>query len=572
VTLGRPPLPSPQGPQAEPFPALLHQPLFGTSLPTGSDRAATESEALRTQPHLKQTPLPPPPPPSPSQPQPQPSPVGRGPSSIEAGDGWADDPYAGAGPPPALRLAGPEPTARHGSNSLLRDRVPLVPVLKHKRKRHPFRVLFKLLLVLAVLAGAAAAVWYEVLPRLEGSGWADDVAPIADEVAAARALAWQRPVRVKPLAPLEYSGRLAKSILGINGDTEPAFVGEWRAMGLAEGPVDLIGLGSEAVAARPAFFDVETDTVYTVDSLMGPLRVAVLRRALTEALIAQQSDAPMGVPGSSAHLAARLLSEADATTLAQSLPVESADIDAARSQRNALVVQVGGASRYPVDLIVGDAGVTALFTAATDTAGRAEIAALRPQSDAALLDVGRPMSSLPEPVPAGGGTQRGMVYWYYVLASRLPTAEAWQAATAWNGDDVVVTGPGPANGLVCVTAAITTTDAAGGDRLMAALTQWSASAPPEAATTVGRTGNRIDVSSCDPGSAADTITNVAIPFGDTVIERALVGNLDTVSDAVRVCTVNGVRGFGVVALLRSGDQATADMAMSNIRTACATAE
>lgn len=566
MTFGRPPLPPQPPPPNESFPALLHQPLFGTSLPVGSDRAATESEALRTQSQPKQ----PPPPPS-SPPSPQPSPARRVPSSTEAGDGWAGDPYAGAGPPPALRLADKEPTPRSGSNSLLRERVPLVPVLNRKRKRHPFRFLFKLVVVLALLAGVAAAVWYEVLPRLESSGWADDVEPIADEVAAARGLTWDHAVRVVPLAPLEYSGRLATSILGVSEAAEPAVAGEWRAMGLAEGPVDLTGIGSQAVATRPAFFDAGTDTVYAVDSLTGPLRRVALRQALMEALIAQQPGAPMGVAGSPARLAARLLSEADATTLAQSLPFESADVDAARSQRNAFVVPTGGISRYPVDLIVGDAGVTSLFDAATDTPGRAAIAALRPQSDAALLDVGRSMSSIPEPVSAGGGTPRGMVYWYYVLASRLPSAEAWQAATAWNGDDVVVTGPGPAGGLVCVTAAIATSDAAGRDTLMAALTQWSAEAPPEAATTVGLTGDRIDVSSCDPGEAADTITKVAAPFGDASIERGLVGNLDTVSDAVRRCTVGAVRGFGLAGLVRSGDQATADMAMSDIRNACATA-
>jgi hypothetical protein len=555
-------------PPNESLPALLHQPVFGTSLPVGSDRTTTESNGLRTQPHPKQTPLPPPPPP-PS----QPSPVGWGPSSIEAGDGWAGDPYAGAGPQPALRLAGPEPTARHGSNSLLRDRTPLVPVLKYKRKRHPFRVLFKLLLVVALLAGAAAAVWYEVLPRLERNAeWAADVAPIANEVAAARALPWDHPIQVIPLDPIGYSSRLAQSILGIDGDTLPAFVGEWRAMGLAEGSADLTGIGAEAVAARPAFFDANTDTVYTVDSLMGPLRIVALRRALTEALLAQQPDAAMGVPGSPAQLAARLISEADATTVAQSLPVGPGDIDAAQSQRNALVVPFGGPSRYPVDLIVGDSGVTARFAAAADSDGRAAIGALRPASDAALLDVGRPMSSLPETVSGGGGAQRGMVYWYYVLAAHLPSDEAWHAATAWNGDDVVVTGPGPVNGLVCVTAAITTTDAAGRDRLMAALTRWSASVPPAASATVGLTGNRIDVSSCDPGGGADTITSAAAPFGNAIVERALVGDLDTVSDAVRTCTVNAVRVYGVVALVRSGDQATADTAMSNIRNACATAE
>jgi hypothetical protein len=165
-----------------------------------------------------------------------------------------------------------------------------------------------------------------------------------------------------------------------------------------------------------------------------------------------------------------------------------------------------------------------------------------------------------------------MVYWYYVLAAHLPSDEAWHAATAWNGDDVVVTGPGPVNGLVCVTAAITTTDAAGRDRLMAALTRWSASVPPAASATVGLTGNRIDVSSCDPGGGADTITSAAAPFGNAIVERALVGDLDTVSDAVRTCTVNAVRVYGVVALVRSGDQATADTAMGDIRNACATAE
>ncbi|MEY4231446.1 MAG: hypothetical protein RLZZ362_2295 [Actinomycetota bacterium] len=544
-------------PPNESFPALLHRPVFGTSLPEASDRAATESEALR-------------PPPSQAQAQQQQARVD--PSTPDAGDGWAGDPYAGVGPPPTLRLAGQESGPRNAGNSLLRERVPLVPVLNRKRKRHPFRFLFRLLVVGTLLAGATAAVWYEVLPRLESSAaWAADVELIADEVAAARALTWDHPVRVTPLAPVEYSGRLAQSILGINDGTVPAFVGEWRAMGLAEGSADLTGIGSEAVAARPAFFDAATDTVYTVESLVGPLRVAALRRALTEALIAQQPDAPRGVPGSPADLAARLLTEADAATLAQSLPVESADIDAARMQRNTLVVPVGSPSRYPVDLIVGDAGVTALFAAANDTAERTVIEALRPQSDAALLDVGRPMASLPDPVSAAGGNQRGMVYWYYVLASRLPSDEAWHAATAWNGDDVVVTGPGPVNGLECVTAAITTTDAAGRDRLMAALTQWSASAPPEAATTIGLTGSRIDVSSCDPGGSADTITTVAVPFGNAVIERALVGSLDTVSDAVRTCTVGAVRGFGLVGLVRSGDQATADRAMSDIRNACATA-
>lgn len=529
------------------------------------DQVPTESAALR----------PPPPPPSQQpqtqQPQTQQQPTRRGPSSPEAGDGWAGDPYAGAGPPPALRLAGQESGPRNAGNSLLRERVPLVPVLNRKRKRHPFRFLLRLLVVVALLAGAAAVVWYEVLPRLESSAWADDVEPIAEQVAAARSLTWDHPVRVIPLAPIEYSDRLATSILGVGSGAEPALAGEWRAMGLAEGPVDLTGIGSEAVAARPAFFDVAADAVYAVDSLSGPLRTVALRQALSEALLAQQPGAPKGVADSPARLAARLLSEADAATSAQSLPIESADVDAARTQRAGFVVSVGGSSRYAVDLIVGDAGVTSLFEAATDTAARSSIAALRPQSDAALLDVGRPMSSLPDPVSAAGGTQRGMVYWYYVLASRLPSAEAWQAATAWNGDDVVVTGPGPVGGLVCVTASIATTDAAGRDTLMSALTQWSASAPPEAATTVGVTGSRIDVSSCDPGEAADTTTNVATPFGDAAIERALVGSLDSVSDAVRTCTVGAVRGFGLAGLVRSGDQATADTAMSDIRNACATA-
>ncbi|MEX1106442.1 MAG: hypothetical protein WEB78_09600 [Ilumatobacteraceae bacterium] len=519
--------------------ALLHQPLFGTVAPAATPPLADDPGAM---------PMPPP----------SPTPITSSPDAV--------------GPPQELRLAGQDLTVRPPPNSLLRDRKPLAPMVVRRKERHPFRVLFKLLLVLSLFAGAAAAVWYVVLPKLHADTWAADVQPLADEVASARMLGWDHPVRVVPLDAAEYARRLAASTLGVNAATAPVTAGEWRAMGLAEGSVDLSSMGAGAVAARPAYFDVGADVVYEVDSLADPLRSIALRRALTEALIAQQSYAPTASPGSPAALAARLIDEADAASSAAGRPIDVTTRDMAEVQRDALAVPVGDATRYPVDLLIGDAGLTALFDGVTDPVARASMATMRLASDAALLDPGRSASSVPVPVSAGeGGAQRGMVYWYYVLASRLPAVQAWQSAAAWNGDDVVVTGPAMPGGAVCVSAALATVDAAGRDAMLAALTQWAAAAPPAATTTVTLTGERIDVMSCDPGSDADTITSVPTPFGDAAIERALVGDLGASTDAVRRCTVGAVRGYGIAAIVRSGDAVAANAAMSDIRNACATA-
>lgn len=544
VSFGRSSTTPQQASQSEPFAALLHQPLFGTSLP------ATEP----SEPQVERM-VPPPPAGAP-----YPEHDTSAPEHVP--DGMA------AVVEPTLRLVGADPAARPGQNSLLRERVPIVLPPRAKRRRRPFRFLLKLVLVLAFFAAVAAAVWYVVLPRLHRAQWQGDVKPIAEEVATARGLTWDHPVEVVRLGQLEYGTMLARSTLGVTEENESAVAGEWRAMGLAEGALDFSAVGAEASADRPAFFDARDDVVYALASLEDPLRVLALRRALAEALIAQQAGPPVGEPGSSASLAARLLTEADAATTAEAMPVEQADRTAAVLQRSSLVTATPGASRYPIDLMLGDAGVTTIFAGVSDPAVRASISALRPLSDAALLDVGRPISSLPATVSAAPAQQKGMVYWYYALASRLPAAQAWSAAAAWNGDDVVINGADPSGGRVCVTASIVAVDASGRNALFAALTEWSAAAPPSAASTVALDGDRIALSSCDPGADADTITSTATPFGDAPIEIALLGDLDAAPDLVRRCIIDAVRGFGVAATVRIGDQPAADAAMADIRNAC----
>ena len=544
MSFGRSSTTPPQAPQNETFAALLHQPIFGTSLPP-EEQSVPQVEPLE----------PPPPPVAPYRDH-DTSMAEQAPS------------YTATVVEPTLRLAGADPSVRPAQNSLLRERVPIVLPPRAKPRRHPFRFLFKLVLVLAFFAAVAAAVWYVVLPRLHRAQWQGDVKPIAEELATARGLTWDHPIEVVRLGQLEYGTMLARSTLGVTEENESAVAGEWRAMGLAEGAIDFGAVGAEASADRPAFFDAQDDVIYALASLDDPLRVLALRRALAEALIAQQEGRPVGEPGSSASLAARLLTEADAATTAQAMPVEQADRTAAVSQRLSLVTATPSASRYPIDLMLGDAGVTPIFAGVADPAVRASISALRPPSDAALLDVGRPLSSLPAPVSAGGALPKGMVYWYYALASRLPAAQAWSAAAAWNGDDVVINGADPSGGRVCVTASIVTVDASGRDALFTALTEWSAAAPPSAASTVALDGDRIAVSSCDPGADADTITSTATPFGDAPVEIALLGDLDAAPDPVRRCIIDAVRWFGVASTVRAGDQPATDAAMANIRNAC----
>ncbi len=456
------------------------------------------------------------------------------------------------------------------TEQLLRDRAPLVPVLKRKR-RHPFRAAARFLVVVALIGGAGFGSWYLVEARTRDATWAPDVAELADRVAADMGLAWDHPVQVEALSAPEYADRFAGWALSVDGGNVRDREGEWRALGLMEGPLELLSIGRVAGAYRPAYYDDVAGVVYERAGLPKQLRDVALGAALAEAILAQQPGGRLPPVGTSAALAARIVARSDAAATAARLA--AADPAAAKwaTGQAADLVDVETASvmappRYALDMMIADSGFTPVMTRLEDPAERAAMRGLRPASDAALLDLARSISSVPAPVATEAGVQRGMVYWYYALASRLPSDEAWRAATAWNGDQVVVTRT-PTG--VCVDAELAAIDQDGRVVLLDALQRWADTAPPEAAAGVAQAGERIQVHACDPGPGADVVTNFAIaPFGSAPEERRLLTEMGAATDGERRCAALAVRGYGVVEMLRAGDDVRAAEAMAGIAGAC----
>ena len=121
-----------------------------------------------------------------------------------------------------------------------------------------------------------------------------------------------------------------------------------------------------------------------------------------------------------------------------------------------------------------------------------------------------------------------------------------------------------------MTSTISALDEAGRQKLQTAFEQWAALAPVESLTTVTPVGvDQVEVKSCDPGLAADTMADVPVtPWGFAADELDAVVDVDARATDVRSCTINAIRSYGVHQLSAAGDPAAAT-AITDIQTSCA---
>ena len=297
----------------------------------------------------------------------------------------------------------------------------------------------------------------------------------------------------------------------------------WRALGLVNGELDLDLVGRQAVNDLPAFYEPATKTILVTDDLKSyeHLYRFALRRALTTALLDQQFDwsSRVATATPAVSLAIRATIDGDALAVANSLAADdSAD---QLSPELFSFVQANATALAPSQYaatIIGRAGVAMRPTIAAMADDPVSLAALEqavPSSDG-LLDPARSGS-----IPASMRGTEGMMFWYYVLASRIDDGQAWSAATHWASDSIT-TAPGSA---LCVDAQVGAPDANGAAVLLAAFTSWAAAAPVESATTVVPIeGNQVNIHACDPGAAITASLPVKVPvaFGGAGVERALV--------------------------------------------------
>ena len=114
-------------------------------------------------------------------------------------------------------------------------------------------------------------------------------------------------------------------------------------------------------------------------------------------------------------------------------------------------------------------------------------------------DVTEPIEALAPPADAEWlvSYQFGPVYLYLLLSLGLPAPEALTAADGW--------GNGAAtdyrlDGLVCVDAHVVADSRDDADRIEDGFQRWALSRPAAANALVGRNGNDLYISACDPGS------------------------------------------------------------------------
>ena len=413
-----------------------------------------------------------------------------------------------------------------------------------KKKGHLLRTFMTLVVLFGILAGGAFAAKKYLLHPVT---WAADLKPLADGVEAQRGLKFRASVPVTAVPAADYAKRLAGSAIDSTTDHAPV----WRALGLLNGEFDLEAIGRQAMNDSPAFYDPATKTIFVSDDLKAfeHLYRFALRRALATALLDQQFDWSSRVSPTSpaAWLGLRSTIDGDALAVANALAVRDAPDQLAPEFLS--FVQVHGNTIAPSQYaaaITGRPGVVmrpTVVSLASDPVSLATLEKATPSNDAAL-DVGRiPPATLSPP------TTQGMMFWYYVLASRIDDGQAWSAANHWTGDTLTVTSadvPSP-----CVDATFSAADPVGVAPLLGAFQAWAAAAPAESTTTVTQVdATTIAIRACDPGAVLTAALPAKVPvgFGGAGVERALVQSAVSAARNTKLdilCVVAAARARGV---------------------------
>ncbi|MEY4607381.1 MAG: hypothetical protein RLY45_2141 [Actinomycetota bacterium] len=445
------------------------------------------------------------------------------------------------------------------------------PAVRPRRKRRILSRLVTMLVLLGLVGvGLTAARQYLIEPQ-----WADDIAPLADEIATVRGLEFTAAVPVVEQTPTVYSMLLAESVLDLSESVLDDTAGEWRALGLLNGVFDAAVLGRTALPDQPAFYDPATKTVNVVNGLGPELRTFALQRALTMALLDQHYAWSALITGEplSVVTGTRMIVEADALATAQSLVTEAERTEIATQvteqvdrlevppspspYATALLSRLGVAM-WPWFRELPDSDRIALLTAVHFSDAQVldlrRFAVVAPAAGSApsTTIAGRPVA-YPDEAPAGS---RGMLFWYHVLASRVDSDLAWRAALSWQDDAVEVD---RIAGKVCVSA-LFETDVAGSLSAKPAFEQWAATSPSPVTLVVtdravdpatgAATGLQISVQVCDagPGSPASDGRSRLLLGGAPLRTEQFVRLLEANEGLVRVAAACLVYGPDPVAV------------------------
>jgi hypothetical protein len=353
-----------------------------------------------------------------------------------------------------------------------------------------------------------------------------------------RKLEFDHPVRVEFLSDAAFVKEFQRDDPKITKhDRQEAerIAGELRAVGLIEGPVDLIQSQRDLGATDTVgFYDQDRKALYVRGTDLSDVDTRVtLVHELTHALQDQHFDLTQlddGVKTEGEDFALTALVEGDATSVEDdylfSLPQAEQDtyFDGADDTSAAAPDDPSSPAIPPV---------LDLFTSGPYVFGSRYVGLLRasggmdrvnrafaepPVSEEEIIDpvaarAARPGRHVATPKLTANERRRGKpdefgaLSLYLVLASRLDPERSLRAAEGWGGDRYVGFTKRGTDGQECLRISMTGDTRADTAELADAFSQWAATLPAGAAHSE-RVGDRVGLTACDTGSttAADEAT------------------------------------------------------------------
>jgi hypothetical protein len=393
------------------------------------------------------------------------------------------------------------------------------------RKQHRRRRTVKVIMSLFVLGGLVYASLTYGRSYLFPEDWPRDVVPTVEALQQRSGLEFADPVAIVTMPDADYAAKIAGTVFGPSfGATWTTSVPRWRALGLVDGEPVVEAVNAVAGAWLPAHYDPADGQIYRSTTASGPALDNAMENALAAALVAQQvtgSDDPV-VPAADATAPASIetasLARLAVADLTAELVAGPATADTDRSALGPLPVPMAHRLIGAEDLgapILESLGVTP---------DRAGAVAGFDVDVATVLDV--PWTAAPVPgmiegdLTDGAAAAVGSDYWYMVLAAYLPADTAAEGANSIGADLYT---PAIRGAQQCVYGTFTPATPELLGQLQVSLGAWAELAPTQAAAkaTTLADGVTVQLSTCDPGTAADAIRTpgVASALVDRQIAR-----------------------------------------------------
>ena len=430
--------------------------------------------------------------------------------------------------------------------------------------------------------------------------WDRRISPYAKIAAKQRGLRFQHPVRVRflPVARFEKTVTADEGELTAEDRKElERATGLMRAFGLVHGDVDFFE-ASNAVSSGGtlAYYSFKTQRITIRGMRLTPAIRSTLVHELTHAL--QDQHFGIGARMKKLEKAAKRGEDTSAPSVLEAVfegdadrvedlyrdslsPAERRALDSGVADQNdtaserlddvpAIFVTMMTSpyilGRALVDTVANDGGNSAVDDLLT-TSPVHEIALLDPLGVLAADVKARPVDvpQLDRGEKKWDSGEFGAVYWYLMLAARLPLNDALTAVDGWGGDAYVSFQRG---GTTCARATYVGSDAAATGRMESALTRW-AGAARGSPTTVTRVDGAVHFESCDPGKDASSGTDASsdaislVSVRNQLALQAVKGGLP--SEAARCIAQRFVETYSLAELTDPNYDAEAPAAQANLR-------